>query len=108
MDRVVLPQAQTVVLDHYSGLVDQLLEIFTEFNHSVERTGKFIMGRQDLFKLVASNNAVLIAVLSKLSLLERSDVAWKMPVGWEGRSTRCTKKGEIDYFFISPRLPALW
>lgn len=43
--------------------------------------------RNDLFKLVAQNNAVLIAVLSKLSLLERSDTAWKMPAYvhvWEG------------------------
>mmetsp|Transcript_41860 Transcript_41860/g.53927 ORF Transcript_41860/g.53927 Transcript_41860/m.53927 type:complete len:466 (+) Transcript_41860:126-1523(+) len=80
--------AQTVALDHFSMLVDQMLEIFTEFNMSVEKTGQFMaIKRNDLFKLVAQNNAVLIAVLSKLSLLERSDIAWKMPAYvhiWEG------------------------
>uniref|UniRef100_A0A7S2G731 DUF155 domain-containing protein n=1 Tax=Octactis speculum TaxID=3111310 RepID=A0A7S2G731_9STRA len=80
--------AQTVALDHYSALVDQMLEIFTEFNHTVERTGQFTaIEKNDLFKMVAQNNAVLIDVISKLSLLERSDTAWKMPQYvhvWEG------------------------
>ena len=80
--------AQTVALDHYSNMVDEMLEIFTAFNHSVEKTGQFTaIEKRDLFKLVAQNNAVLIDVLSKLSLLERSDIAWKMPQYvhvWEG------------------------
>ena len=80
--------AQTVALDHYSNMVDEMLDIFTAFNHSVEKTGQFTaIEKRDLFKLVAQNNAVLIDVLSKLSLLERSDIAWKMPQYvhlWEG------------------------
>ena len=59
-----------------------------QFNRSVELTGKFVaIERYNLFKLVAQNNAVLIAVLSKLSLLERNDIAWKLPAYsglWEG------------------------
>jgi len=80
--------AQTVALDHYSTIVDEMLDIFTEFNRSVELTGKFVaIERYNLFKLVAQNNAVLIAVLSRLSLLERNDIAWKLPAYsglWEG------------------------
>ena len=71
-----------------SGAADQMLETFTEFNHSIEKTGKFTsIEKNDLFKLVAQNNAVLIDVIAKLALLERSDVAWKMPQYvhvWEG------------------------
>ena len=68
--------AQTVALDHYSNMVDEMLDIFSAFNHSVEKTGQFTaIEKRDLFKLVAQNNAVLIDVLSKLSLLERSEVS---------------------------------
>ena len=36
-----------------------MLDVFTEFNRSVEKSGKFIAFRKEaLFKLVASNNAV--------------------------------------------------
>mmetsp|Transcript_13605 Transcript_13605/g.26918 ORF Transcript_13605/g.26918 Transcript_13605/m.26918 type:complete len:309 (+) Transcript_13605:338-1264(+) len=80
--------AQTVALDHYEALTDEMLEVFNEMNISVEKTGKLkATEKHDLFKLVASNNSVLIAVLSKLNLLERSDVAWKYPAYvyvWEG------------------------
>ena len=80
--------AQTVALDSYSVLVDKMLDEFTDFNHSVEKTGLFTaIPKNDLYKLVAKNNAVLIDVLSKLSLLERSDIAWRMPQYvhvWEG------------------------
>jgi uncharacterized Rmd1/YagE family protein len=68
---------QTVALDYYSDIVDQMLDTFTRLNSTVENTGKFSsMERADLFKVVASNNSVFIGLVARLGLLERSDTAW--------------------------------
>jgi len=69
--------AQTVALDHYSVVVDGMLETFTRLNSTVEATGKFSsMDKESLFKVVAQNNAVFINLIARLGLLDRSDTAW--------------------------------
>ena len=79
---------QTVALDHYSAMVDQMLETFTRLNASVERTGVCsAMEKQSLFRLVAQNNTMFTDVISKIGLLERSDAAWHFAAHshvWEG------------------------
>jgi hypothetical protein len=68
---------QTVALDFYAVVVDQMLDTFTILNTSVERTGAFsAMETKSLFKVVAQNNTVFIGMITKINLLERSDTAW--------------------------------
>ena len=68
---------QTVALDYYYVVVDNMLDTFTELNRTVERTGTFsAMEKERLFKIVAENNSIFIGMVSKLGLLERSDTAW--------------------------------
>ena len=79
---------QTVALDYYYVVVDNMLEIFTDLNSTVERTGTFsAMEKERLFKIVAENNSIFIGLVSKLGLLERSDTAWNYSEHgkvWEG------------------------
>jgi uncharacterized Rmd1/YagE family protein len=71
--------AQTVALDSYSDIVDQLLANFASINSSVTKTGSFTqMERSSLFQVVSQNNSVFIEVISKLGIKDRSDTAWNM------------------------------
>ncbi|GMH50593.1 hypothetical protein TrRE_jg11400 [Triparma retinervis] len=79
---------QTVALDYYYVVVDNMLSSFEDLNSTVEKTGTFsAMEKERLFKIVAENNSIFIGMVSKLGLLERSDTAWNHSsyVGaWEG------------------------
>ncbi|KAI2502831.1 putative ACR [Fragilaria crotonensis] len=71
--------AQTVALDSYSDIVDQLLANFASINSTVTRTGSFTeMERSSLFQVVSQNNSVFIDMISKLGIKDRSDTAWNM------------------------------
>jgi uncharacterized Rmd1/YagE family protein len=105
--------AQTVALDHYTVVVDRMLDTFIDINEKIEQSGKFnagvsglrfaqlgegtcdshsrvLVGEQDkrrLFQLIASNSTVITDVLSKLGIFDKSDVAWKYAdytPAWEG------------------------
>jgi len=71
--------AQTVALDSYSDIVDELLSNFASINSTVKRTGNFTaMERDNLFKVVAQNNSIFIDMVSKLGIKDRSDTAWNL------------------------------
>jgi len=71
--------AQTVAFDSYNDIVDQLLATFSEINSNVKKTGNFTaMQKETLFKVVAQNNSLLIDMLAKLGIKDRSDTAWNM------------------------------
>jgi uncharacterized Rmd1/YagE family protein len=71
--------AQTVALDSYNDMVDKLLSQFADINSSVRATGAFKKtDKSFLFKTVAQNNAIVIDMLSKIRLKDRSDTAWTM------------------------------
>lgn len=71
--------AQTVALDSYSDTVDGLLEKFANINSCVKQTGNFTtMERDALFKVVAQNNSILIDMIGKLGIKDRSDTAWNL------------------------------
>ena len=68
---------QTVALDSYNVIVDELLATFATINANVKRTGNFTsMERDALFKVIAQNNSLFIDMVSKLRLKDRSDTAW--------------------------------
>uniref|UniRef100_A0A7S1VM87 DUF155 domain-containing protein n=1 Tax=Grammatophora oceanica TaxID=210454 RepID=A0A7S1VM87_9STRA len=72
--------AQTVALDSYSDTVDQLLADFAQINNHVSETGNFNdMQRQVLFQVMAQNNTILLDLLSKLGIKDRTHVSWNMP-----------------------------
>jgi len=69
--------AHTVAIDYYSDTVDELLATFAVINASVQRTGSFTdMERENLFRVVARNNSLLIDMVSGLGIKDRSDTAW--------------------------------
>ena len=68
---------QSVALDHYANDVDRMLQIFTQLNEDMEKTGTFSMKKERLFQLVATNNTTLTDLVNNLKLLDRSDTAWK-------------------------------
>jgi uncharacterized Rmd1/YagE family protein len=67
--------------------VESSLEVFSNLNREMERTGTFTIKKGHLFRLVAQNNILITEIITKLGLLERSDTAWKYaqygPI-WEG------------------------
>jgi uncharacterized Rmd1/YagE family protein len=71
--------AQTVALDSYNDVAEELLSTFADINSDVRRTGKFTeMQKDSLFRVVAQNNAIFIDMISKLGIKERSDTAWNL------------------------------
>jgi len=69
--------AQTVAMDSYNVIVDELLATFAKINAVVKKEGKFSeMERETLLKVVAMNNAIFIDMVSKLGVMDRSDTAW--------------------------------
>jgi uncharacterized Rmd1/YagE family protein len=70
--------AQTVALEYFEKRVENMLALFTKLNSDLEQhKGKFNMKNSHLFKLVAENNMLLIEILSKIGLLDRSEIPWK-------------------------------
>lgn len=85
--------AQTVALEHYERQIEAILTEFEKLNTSVEKNGPrgalFGLGIGDkqtehqqhkkLFKIVATNNTLLIDLVSKLRVIDRKrpgDAAW--------------------------------
>lgn len=60
--------AQSVALDYYAVAVEKMLESFMKMNLSIQHSGDFAnLSTKELHKLIASNNAVITTVLSKVS-----------------------------------------
>ncbi len=71
--------AQTVALDSYSDIVDDLLHNFASINSTVTKTGSFSStDKSSLFKTVAQNNSIFIDMISKIGIKDRSDTVWNM------------------------------
>lgn len=72
--------AQTVVLDSYSDVVDELLANFASINAIVTRTGNLTdMEKVNLFRVIAQNNSIMLSLVSKLGIKDRSDAAaWEL------------------------------
>jgi len=78
---------QTVALYHYELQVHAMLDSFSNLNKQTESTGKFTMGKGELFSLVARLNSMNVNVITKVGLLKRSDTAWNQArygQVWEG------------------------
>ena len=70
---------QTVAFDSYNDTVDELLATFESINATVKRTGKIkAMERETLFKVVAQNNSLIIEMIARLGIKDRSDTAWNL------------------------------
>jgi len=71
--------AQTVALDSYNDIAEELLGIFSNINTRVRHEGKFTeMDKNSLFRVVAQNNAILIDMISNLGIKDRTDTAWNL------------------------------
>jgi hypothetical protein len=69
--------AQTVALDAYSDMVDDLLSKFGAINAKVTQTGLVPDSeRLFLFKTIARNHIICNDVLTKLRIKDRNDTAW--------------------------------
>lgn len=73
--------AQTVALHFYETQVDAMLRKFEKMNQQMEVSSSFrpAMRKEDLLQMVASNNLLFTAIISKLGVRERFDIAWKNP-----------------------------
>lgn len=76
------------------ALVERRLEDFLQMTVKVEERGSFHELRMpELYQLVAANNRIFGAVLSKLGIFEGSDAAWDNADyfdTWEGTYNICT------------------
>lgn len=71
--------AQTVALDSHNDTVDELLSTFESINDTVRTTGNFTsLEKKQLFKIVAQNNSLLIDMIAKLGIKNKSDYAWNL------------------------------
>jgi len=94
--------AQSVALDSYSDIVDELLARFTAVNSSVTKTGNFTnMEKESLFRIVSQNNSVFIDLASKIGVKDRSDTAWRFS------QYNHVHEGLLDEFEIEDRFQNL-
>ncbi|GKY90414.1 hypothetical protein MPSEU_000015200 [Mayamaea pseudoterrestris] len=78
--------AQTVALDSYNDMVDDMLSQFAKINSSITSSGvanggngKFDAShKQFLFQTVAKNNSIFIDMISKIRIKDRNDTAWNL------------------------------
>jgi Uncharacterised ACR, YagE family COG1723 len=71
--------AQTVALDTYNDMVDELLTKFAKINYKVTQTGLVPDSeRAFLFKTIAQNHIIFNDMISKLRIKDRSDTAWNL------------------------------
>jgi uncharacterized Rmd1/YagE family protein len=71
--------AQTVALDSYNDMVDDMLSQFAKINQTVTNKGKFDAShKQFLFQTFAKNNSIFIDMISKIRIKDRSDTAWNL------------------------------
>lgn len=61
--------------------VDNVLAEFHQINEAMERTGSFSKGtsKEQLLRLVASNNVMMTNIMSNIGIMNRFDVAWRDP-----------------------------
>jgi len=67
----------SVAMDYYDVMVEHMLEGFRCMNAEIERDGKCTISKKELFKWIATNNAIQTDAVSRLRLLERSETAWR-------------------------------
>lgn len=71
--------ASSVALDSYADTVDELLAAFSTINSQVKTTGEFSpMDKETLFKVVAQNNSLMMNIIGKLGIKDKSDIAWEL------------------------------
>ncbi|KAF5184158.1 sporulation protein [Thalictrum thalictroides] len=68
---------QSIALDYFVSQVDGMVEVFTDINRDMEKTGNFTMRRKKLFQLVGKANSNLADVILKVGLFDRSEIAWR-------------------------------
>jgi len=90
---------KTVALDWHNDTVDELLAKFSRVNQSVENTGGFTsIERNTLCQVVARNNSLLIEMVGKLGIKNRSDTAWHLSQ-YEGLHEGMRKEFDLDERF---------
>jgi uncharacterized Rmd1/YagE family protein len=71
--------AQSVALDAYNDMVDELLADFERINKAVVADGNLAaLHRDKMFRAVALNNAIFIEMVSKVGIKDRIDTAWNL------------------------------
>lgn len=69
--------SQTVALDSYNIIVNELLEVMERINSSIKKNGMISSDeKENLFKVIAQSNTLFNDILTKLRVKERSDTAW--------------------------------
>lgn len=68
---------QSIALDYFVSQVDGMLGEFADINRGMEKTGTFTMDKKKLLQLVGKANSNLAAVIIKVGLFERSEIAWR-------------------------------
>lgn len=69
--------AQSVALEYYENQVDLIVNGFSSLNKQLSEKGKLSVSARQLMKTVGSNNMIIEAIISKLSLLEEPASAWE-------------------------------
>jgi len=69
--------ARSVALDNYEVLVDNRIEEFSKLNLQLKEKGKLKIRSKQLLKIIGTNNSIIEAMISKLSLLEEPSITWE-------------------------------
>ncbi|KAG6481436.1 hypothetical protein ZIOFF_058037 [Zingiber officinale] len=68
---------QSIALDYFIRQVDVMVELFSNKNQEMEKTGHFRLKNKMLLQLVGKANSILEAFILKLKLFDRPEIAWK-------------------------------
>ncbi|KAL3938700.1 MAG: hypothetical protein SGBAC_006433, partial [Bacillariaceae sp.] len=79
VDVISSVMAQSIALDSYNDMVDDLLGQFERLNKKVTSTGSLQATERDsLFRTVARNNSLFIEMVSRVGIKDRVDTAWNL------------------------------
>ncbi len=69
--------AQSVAIEYFESMVDDMILIFEGINKSLETEGRFNTTDKEIKKFIGASNSIIFDILSKLSLLDKPDVTWE-------------------------------
>lgn len=69
--------AQSVAMDHFDTLVDEMSRRLEKVNSSLSTRGLLLARTKGIAQIIATNNLILQLILSRLSILDAPDVVWE-------------------------------
>ncbi len=69
--------AQSVAMENFENIVDELLDNAEKVNKELEKAGKLRIKSKEIIKFIATDQSIVQYIISKLSLLDNPEITWE-------------------------------